>query len=517
MPILGLFNTRQEDKYGNQVRDLASGKQTSQAVQGIAQDAGRARKQAFAQAFQSRGNPALARRQAMDAGVQIQANAGQQTANQRAADQTNYQQEANRLEAQKTAGINNAVGFGMQAASTLIGGPAAGLVGSNIAPIASNAAPRPPAPVPPTTVRPATQADPVQNAMASLDRATGPMGEAESFGTMSGPELRMPMQPGSDATMMTPRFQAGGISQAGQAAVDRATSGDYQDPSTRLNSPEWILKQRQLQQQGGLLSDERMKTDAQNGDPAAQAFLDALSNHVAQLRQSDNAGLQRGIEGVATAAPAAQLAVDRTLDLARSNPIGLGQDVAPGAGLMGGKPKPPIGDQLNDPAANNTFDQVDPGTNLGVMAQDLQAADPSLVSQGPDGAQRINVNRALSASLAAQANLNNRLRALEQDPLSPEALGPPGGRISDLYSRTGNSRNPAVDRPQRAHRSGNRPSGGRRESNQAWDARTRPFLDAFLARSRAETGIRQVTHERQFSDPNKFTPVGQRYSYAGGR
>lgn len=53
------------------------------------------------------------------------------------------------------------------------------------------------------------------------------------------------------------------------------------------------------------------------------------------------------------------------------------------------------------------------GNRLGVMAQDLQRADPNLVDQRPDGNLAINGPAALSASLAANARLAQRLDAIE--------------------------------------------------------------------------------------------------------
>ena len=53
------------------------------------------------------------------------------------------------------------------------------------------------------------------------------------------------------------------------------------------------------------------------------------------------------------------------------------------------------------------------GNRLGVMAQDLQRADPNLVDRQPDGNLAINQPAALSASLAANARLAQRLDALE--------------------------------------------------------------------------------------------------------
>jgi hypothetical protein len=53
------------------------------------------------------------------------------------------------------------------------------------------------------------------------------------------------------------------------------------------------------------------------------------------------------------------------------------------------------------------------GHRLGVMAQDVERAAPELVSEGPDGLKRIDVAKALSASLAALGTIDKRLSKLE--------------------------------------------------------------------------------------------------------
>lgn len=56
-----------------------------------------------------------------------------------------------------------------------------------------------------------------------------------------------------------------------------------------------------------------------------------------------------------------------------------------------------------------------PGQQTGVMAQDLErsAVGRQMVQQGPDGVRRIDPQAALSALLASQARLNDRLQSLE--------------------------------------------------------------------------------------------------------
>lgn len=63
--------------------------------------------------------------------------------------------------------------------------------------------------------------------------------------------------------------------------------------------------------------------------------------------------------------------------------------------------------QYRDQAAHGS------GPRLGVMAQDVQRAAPELVDRGPDGNLRLDGPGALSASLAANARLAERLDALE--------------------------------------------------------------------------------------------------------
>ena len=124
MPILGLFPTSQEERYARDVGGFASGKRSSLAVQDIQQNADTARKEAFTQAYQSRGNPALARRQAMDVSRDVTMQSGQQMARQRAEDVNAAKAEQQRLEQQRVAGINNAIGFAAQSSGLLHASPA---------------------------------------------------------------------------------------------------------------------------------------------------------------------------------------------------------------------------------------------------------------------------------------------------------------------------------------------------------------------------------------------------------
>lgn len=126
MPIFGLFPTSQEQQYARQVGNIATGRDSSVAYKDIQRNADLARKEAFTQAMQSRGNQALARRQSMDVGRDVTMQAGQQLARQREVDVNAARAEQQRLEQQRIAGINNAIGFAAQGAGMLVGSPAAG-------------------------------------------------------------------------------------------------------------------------------------------------------------------------------------------------------------------------------------------------------------------------------------------------------------------------------------------------------------------------------------------------------
>ena len=90
MPILGLINSPLEQQRRREAEQVAKGRALSAesnaanvaTQQGVAQ----ARKGAFAQAYQSRGNPALAQRQAQEAATNATMQGGQQMAQQRAGD-----------------------------------------------------------------------------------------------------------------------------------------------------------------------------------------------------------------------------------------------------------------------------------------------------------------------------------------------------------------------------------------------------------------------------------------------
>lgn len=73
-----------------------------------------------------------------------------------------------------------------------------------------------------------------------------------------------------------------------------------------------------------------------------------------------------------------------------------------------------------------------PGTRTGVIAQEVERVAPTLVARRADGTLGLDPNAALSASLAANARLAQRLAALERqvNPVVPRAWRPTGGRGS---------------------------------------------------------------------------------------
>ena len=184
MPILGLFPSNREDKYAREVSNIASGQRSSAAVDELRSNADLARKQAFSQAYQSRGNPALAQRQAMDVGRDITMQSGQQIAQQRQSDILSAKAEQQRLEQQRLQGINNLIGFGVRGAQMLAGGPAVdaarGALGGS----------QPFTPKPPVVQKPAMAASPLQAA------PTGGLGSGmtqEDIQSLAGP--RQPAAP----------------------------------------------------------------------------------------------------------------------------------------------------------------------------------------------------------------------------------------------------------------------------------------------------------------------------------
>lgn len=192
MPILGLFPSNREDKYAREVSNIASGQRSSAAVDELRSNADLARKQAFSQAYQSRGNPALAQRQAMDVGRDITMQSGQQIAQQRQSDILSAKAEQQRLEQQRLQGINNLIGYGVQGAGMLLGGPAVGAAAGTAVDAARGAlgGSQPFTPKPPIGQKPAMAASPLQAA------PTGGLGSGmtqEDIQSLVGP--RQPAAP----------------------------------------------------------------------------------------------------------------------------------------------------------------------------------------------------------------------------------------------------------------------------------------------------------------------------------
>lgn len=125
MPILGLFPTETESNYRARVNALAGGAE-SPATQEMRRAGELAKKQAFAGAYASRGNQALARRQAGQTAAQISTETGASIGMQRQRDIDAARSEQQRLEQERVQGINNLVGFGVRGAGMLLGGPAGG-------------------------------------------------------------------------------------------------------------------------------------------------------------------------------------------------------------------------------------------------------------------------------------------------------------------------------------------------------------------------------------------------------
>ena len=217
MPILGLFNTGQEDRYARQVGGIASGQQTSAAVKDLQSNANQMRKQAFSQAYQSRGNPALAQRQAAQVAGENSLQAGAQIASQRARDVQGAQQEQTRLAAQTTDGINNAIGMGAQAVGTLYGGPMGGAAAKTGSDMLTGA---------------------VSGALSGKPEASG-QGAGGPLGDLAGGVLSSLGQSPAGQTMAGPETQSllgapsapTAPSQAGQAALGQALSGGNQAPA----------------------------------------------------------------------------------------------------------------------------------------------------------------------------------------------------------------------------------------------------------------------------------------------
>lgn len=237
MPILGLFPTSQEDRYARDVNSVASGKRSSLAVQDIQRNADTARKEAFTQAYQSRGNPALARRQAMDVSRDVTMQSGQQLARQRTEDVNAAKAEQQRLEQQRVAGINNAIGFAARSSGLLHASPAEaaspiqnavrGLFGLNNAKQPANA---------PYGGSSRTIQQPVYGyARPSLDETLDKWATDDAFARIT-PQTTAPRGIGSNLTQDDRNELLGASATSQPAAPMRQDLQQYLDPNVVLES-----------------------------------------------------------------------------------------------------------------------------------------------------------------------------------------------------------------------------------------------------------------------------------------
>ena len=192
---------------------------------------------------------------------------------------------------------------------------------------------------------------------------------------------------------------AQGLSQA-QNYMSAQAAGVRQNP---------LAAQRQAQQQGAqmasqanmqsaqlrgqeqLVGQQQLATIAQNDAAAQQALVGGLTS----MASTGLAGGLAGMGGKPEDGTTSDVNAKRNIQPAGDRTDALLQSIRP--------------EQYNyrDPARHGQ------GNRLGVMAQDLQRADPNLVDRQPDGNLAINQPAALSASLAANARLAQRLDALE--------------------------------------------------------------------------------------------------------
>lgn len=442
MPLFGLFPTQFENEQHRNDRDVVTGRKRSDestaANVATQQAVGQARKQAFAQAYANRGSPAMAQRTAQGAATDATMQGGAMMAQQRAGDVAGAKANLQSWNDQQLSGIHNLVGIGAQALQMAGSGGSSDDAAAKQGPGLSMSSLSHP------TWQQADQTE-GNNPTQQVQRPQQSAQQPQQF-------AQQPQQPPQTSTAQDVGSLISGLNAPRQTAPTpggmQAIQAATQPWATDLGgpmSPDQIWKQKQNM----LLSDERMKQEAQNGNPDARAFLDALTAHMAQLRQDLPADLQRNA------------------DKAIREVGGRHSGFQPG--------------QYSDPNPEKDFlDDVEPqtyeytpegqaaggapGRQLGIMAQDV----PQVASPDPEGNLRIDPQRALSASLAGQANLNQRLNALEGsgDPLegvvdtkatptpSPPpapAVAPPRPRV-DLYNRPGNQRDPAADLPRRTRR-----------------------------------------------------------------
>ena len=166
-----------------------------------------------------------------------------------------------------------------------------------------------------------------------------------------------------------------------------------------------------------LLSDEREKTRVADGSDRVRRFLDQYRDlqeggkFYDQLGERVGAALQRSVP---EAYPRRMLDDYRRLLDSAEFYQDLGNRV--GAALRGSLPEAfrgvqPVEYEYRDPQARGAA----PGRRLGVMAQQLRRSDlgRQITREGDDGRLRLDVPGAVSAVMATQADLDNRLRRVE--------------------------------------------------------------------------------------------------------
>ena len=224
MPILGLFNTQMEGQRRREAERVASGQQSSAETTGaqtaVNQGVDRARKQAFAQAYQNRSNPALAQRQAQEASGAVAARGNQDMALNRSGDIGNARAQLSAMDAQRSQGINNLIGYAQQGAGLLFGSPAADAAAAVAGKVVNAAQGGASGPSAQTPTGSQSSQDGQQSALGALDSALSTYDTEDAFnGLLRTPQSSEPNHPPTAP------------SQAGQAAIEQALSGGNQAPA----------------------------------------------------------------------------------------------------------------------------------------------------------------------------------------------------------------------------------------------------------------------------------------------
>lgn len=180
-----------------------------------------------------------------------------------------------------------------------------------------------------------------------------------------------------------------------------------------------LAAMRMAQQQGAQMAGQTQMQAAQIRSQEQQAGQQALAGIAAQDAAAQNQlvgglmnmGATAMSAGLAGAAPAAASLAAPMVE----NLKGGKSDIRAKTAIQDGAPQ---ADRLIENLAPYQYQYRDPqrdggGARLGVMAQDLQRADPRLVQRGRDGQLSIDGPRALSANLAVSARLAQRLNAVE--------------------------------------------------------------------------------------------------------